>query len=199
MVSEVSNKEEHETSTRSTIEEVIMTHEFSRKEELETNFASTTTKLRKSHILTPYIPPHRRFRELDAIKDKNLHSNYKMQKALPRHKHTHILEMNHRLKNKMQKVIPSHKHTHMPEICCNFIQGTKKNHMNGPVYTTTKSLKWIENFQNKDKSEAIPRIQSKTKDIIRKRIAMTKKRKIKRTCMKIKMWKTKMKLQKRLL
>ena len=28
----------------------------------------------------------------------------------------------------------------MPKIHCSFIQGTKKNHMNGPVYTTTKSL-----------------------------------------------------------
>ena len=60
---------------------------------------------------------------------------------MPRHKDIHMLEMSHHLKYKMQKEIPSHKHTHMLEICCSFIQGTKKNHVNGIVYTTTKSLK----------------------------------------------------------
>ena len=48
-----------------------------------------------------------------------------------------MLEMNHHLKYKMQKEILSY----IPEICCSFIQGTKMNHMNGTIYTTTKSLK----------------------------------------------------------
>ena len=60
---------------------------------------------------------------------------------MPRHKHIHMLEMNDHSKYKMQKAITIHKHTHMQEIYCNFIQGTKKNHMNGPVYTTTKIIK----------------------------------------------------------
>ena len=41
--------------------------------------------------------------------------------------------------------------------------------------------------------------QKPTKDVLRKRITMTKKRKIKRTCMKTRMWKTKMNLQNMLL
>ena len=40
MTPEFSNKEEHETTTRATIEELITTLEFSKKEELETNFSS---------------------------------------------------------------------------------------------------------------------------------------------------------------
>ena len=111
---------------RPTTEEVITAPKFSRNEELETNFSSMATKVRKSHALTPYIPPHGRFGALDARKDKNLRSKYKTQKILPRHKQIHMLEMSHHSKYKMKKSIPGHKHAHMPKICCNFIPGTKR-------------------------------------------------------------------------
>ena len=104
-----------------TLAEVVTPPEFPYKEELESDFAPTTEELRKSHALTPYIPPHRRVEAFDARKGKNHCSRYKTQKAMPSHKHTHMPEMNHRSKYKTQNAMTDHNYAQVPEIRCVFI------------------------------------------------------------------------------
>ena len=98
-----SSEGKQETAMEPTIVEAVTSLEFPNKEEMETDFAPMKEEVQKSHALTPYIPPHRRFEASDGRKDKNLCSKYKTQKAMPRHKHIHMLEMRHHSNKRCRK------------------------------------------------------------------------------------------------